>query len=327
MTSRTRRVLRRAAAVCIGAAALLALPAGSPLAQAATGPTPTGPDSSFVVVNGQLDVPAGVTVRIAVIFNGPLHVEGTVTESAVAFNGDVVVDGTVGRNAVALNGRVILSSRAHVGGNVVSRQAPIVSPGATVAGSIRQQDFSFQWGTLGFFGRIAWWIAVSIASLITGLILVLVWPRASDALAERAREGLAPSIGWGFLVFVGIPVVAVIAIATVIGLLFGLSLLLGLLLLYGVAYTAGTYAFGRSLLKPPAKRSLSFLLGWGILRAAALVPVVGSLLFVAAAVWGFGAIVSAARRAGRETPTTVGLPLPPPHPGPLPPMPAAGGDA
>ncbi|MDP9300578.1 MAG: hypothetical protein M3P43_06750, partial [Actinomycetota bacterium] len=285
---------------------------------------PTGPDSAFVVLTGRLDVQEGITVRSAVIFNGPMTIDGTVTESAVAFNGDVAVTGSVGENVVALNGSVFVGPGARVGGDVVSREAPVISPGATVAGSIRQRDVSFEFGRLGFLGRIAWWIAVSVASLLTGLLLVLVWPRAADALAERARDNVGPAIGFGALVFFGIPIVAVIAMITVIGLLFGVGLLLASLLVYGIAYTVGTFALGRSLLKPPTKRILAFLLGWGILRVAALIPVVGSLQFLAAAIWGFGAIVLAARRAGRDAPSNVGAP-PPPHPGPLPPMPAAGG--
>jgi hypothetical protein len=322
MTSRMRRVLGVSAAICIAGASVLIL--GAPaLAKEDSPGDATGPDSAFVVLTGRLDVHEGTTVRTAVIFNGPMAIDGTVTESAVAFNGDISVTGSVGQNVVALNGRVFVGPGARVDGDVVSREAPVISPGATVAGSIRQRDFSFDLGRIGFLGRIAWWVAVSIASLITGLLLVFVWPKAADSLAEHARGNPGPAIGFGALMFFGFPIVAVIAMVTVVGLLFGVGLLMASLLVYGIAYTAGTFALGRLLLKPPTKRILAFLLGWGILRVAALIPVIGGLQFLAFAIWGFGAIVLAARHVGRDAPIDAG---PPPHtqPGPLPPMPAPG---
>ncbi|MDP9330819.1 MAG: polymer-forming cytoskeletal protein [Actinomycetota bacterium] len=318
MTSRMRRVLGVTAAICVGGAAVLML--GAPALANEDSGDATGPDSAFVVLTGRLDVHEGTTVRTAVIFNGPMAIDGTVTESAVAFNGDISVTGSVGQNVVALNGRVFVGPGARVDGDVVSREAPVISPGATVAGSIRQRDFSFDLGRIGFLGRIAWWVAVSIASLITGLLLVFVWPKAADSLAEHARGNLGPAIGFGALVFFGFPIVAVIAMVTVVGLLFGVELLMASLLVYGIAYAAGTFALGRLLLKPPTKRILAFLLGWGIVRVAALIPVIGGLQFLAFAIWGFGAIVLAARHVGRDAPMNAGPP-PPTQPGTLPPMP------
>jgi hypothetical protein len=325
MTSHLRRALGVVAAIGIGGASVFIL--GAPaLAREDSPGDPTGPDSAFVVLTGQLDVHEGTIVRSAVIFNGPMTIEGSVTESAVAFNGDVSITGSVGQNVVALNGRVFVGPGARVGGDVVSRETPVISPGAAVSGSIRQRDMSFEFGRFGFLGRIAWWVAVSIASLLTGLLLVLVWPRAADALAELARGKTGPAIGFGALVFFGLPIVAVIAMVTVVGLLFGIGLLMASLLVYGIAYTAGAFALGRLLLKPPTKRILAFLLAWGILRVVALIPVIGSLQFLAIAIWGFGAIVLAARQARRDATMNTGPP-PPAHPDPLPPMPAPGAGA
>ena len=67
---------------------------------------------------------------------------------------------------------------------------------------------------------------------------------------------------------------------------------------------------------------LSFLAGWGILRVVALIPFIGGLTWFVASIWGLGAVVLAARSAGRLTPASppgspaVGLPMPiPPPPG------------
>ena len=69
---------------------------------------------------------------------------------------------------------------------------------------------------------------------------------------------------------------------------------------------------------------LAFLAGWGILRGLALIPVLASLVWLAATVWGLGALVIAARAAGRPTADAPGAgdrrrapaipPIPPPPP-------------
>ena len=68
---------------------------------------------------------------------------------------------------------------------------------------------------------------------------------------------------------------------------------------------------------------LAFLVGWGILRLLALIPVVGSLLWLAATVWGLGALVIAARTAGRETTDAAGAGTSAVAVPPVPPMPPA----
>src|SRR5262245_15859140 len=90
-----------------------------------------------VVLTGTLVVPEGETVATAVIFNGDATIQGTVTGSVVAFNGDVDVSGTVDDSVVAFNGRVTVRSGGHVGGDVASRRAAVIEPGATVDGSVR----------------------------------------------------------------------------------------------------------------------------------------------------------------------------------------------
>jgi cytoskeletal protein CcmA (bactofilin family) len=251
----------------------------------------------FVVLTGRLDVPEGTTVDDAVIFNGHATIDGKVKGSVVAFNGDVTVSGTVGVDVVAVNGRVTLLSGAVVEGNVVSQIQPEIAPDATLGGQVLRNEF--RGDGLILFGRIAFWLAASVASLLFGLLLTLFVPRAADSSARAAKESVGASIGIGLALFIGIPIVGVIALVTLVGALFGVALLAGVFLLYLTAYSAGALALGRLMLKPPRNAALAFLLGWASLRVLALVPVLGGFMFAAAAVWGFGALVIAARRSGR----------------------------
>ncbi len=243
----------------------------------------------------------------------------------IAFNGDVTVTGTVGKNVMALNGTVTIASGAHVGGDVVSHFSPTVAPG-TVDGQIRRTgNITLNVGQFTSVGRILIWLATSVSSFLLGLLLVLVVPRAMEATARAATQRIGASIGFGFLMLIGLPIVAFVAISVLLGIPLGLGILLALGLLYWLGYTAWAYALGRRLVGAPKHAMLAFLAGWGILRALALIPFIAGLSWLAATVWGLGALVIAARTAGRAGPDvaptgmpgTGALPIPPPPPIPV----------
>jgi hypothetical protein len=311
---------RWAVAALLAGALLVAGGAASAGSTASAASTDTNGEP-FVVLTGRLDVAEGTAYRTAVIFDGPLYVRGHVTGDAMAFNGDIVIFGSVDGNVTAFNGRVVVEDGASVGGNLVSSERSAVAPG-TVAGSVRQgTKFDVRWPAL--FGRVLWWFVTTGSVFLLGLLLTLLLPRAADALARAALERVGPTIGWGAAGFLGLPILGVIAAVTVVAGLAGIGLLLALLLIYTVAYTVGACALGRLLVKEPRGRFLAFLAGFAILRIAALVPILGGLLFVGAAGWGIGAVVVAAFRAGRGTSGVTSLPgatsLPPAPP--MPPLP------
>jgi len=281
-------------------------------------------DEPFVVLTGELRLPEGSTVDDAVIFNGPAQIDGDVRGQVIAFNGDVVVSGTVGENVVSLNGRVYLSDGAQVGGDVVSRYRPVISESATVGGQTRRTNrFNVNLGEFAVVSRILVWLATSVSSFLLGLLLILFVPRAADVTAKTATERFGASIGFGALTLIGVPLAAFVAIGILVGIPLGLGVLFALGLLYWLGYTVGAYALGRRLVAAPTHRVLAFLAGFGILRAIALIPVVAGLAWLAATVWGLGALVIAARMAGRDAPAAavaVGTTSPPPPVPPPPPL-------
>jgi cytoskeletal protein CcmA (bactofilin family) len=285
-------------------------------------------DEPFVVLTGELRLPTGSSADDAVIFNGPVEIDGDVSGNVVALNGDVIVAGTVGEDVVSLNGRVYLSDGAQVGGDVVSKYRPVISESATVGGQLRRTSrFNVDIGEFALVSRILVWLATSVSSFLLGLLLILFVPRAADVTARTATERFGRSIGFGFLTLIGVPLSAFVAIAILLGIPLGLGLLLALGFLYWLGYTAGAYALGRRLVSAPTHRVVAFLAGFGILRGLALIPVVSGLAWLAATVWGLGALVIAARAAGRDAPAaavSVGTGSPPPPIPPPPPVPAPG---
>jgi uncharacterized Zn-binding protein involved in type VI secretion len=280
------------------------------------------PDEPFVVLTGALVVPAASIVGDAVIFNGDATILGDVNGQVIAFNGDVTVSGDVTDNVVSFNGHVTLLAGAHVGGDVASRFVPQIAQTATVDGRLRSaRSLDVNVGKLTAVSRILIWLATTVSSFLLGLLLVLFVPRAAEAVAATAAGKLGASIGFGFLMLLGIPLAAFLAIGVLLGIPLGVGVLLALGLLYWVGYTAGAYALGRRLVSGPGKSMIAFLAGWGILRGLALIPIVAALVWLAATVWGLGALVIAARAAGRPTTDAPGAamatavpPIPPPPP-------------
>ena len=251
----------------------------------------------FVVLSGRADVPEGQTVGDLVVFHGSATVDGTVDGSLTAFDAPVTISGRVNGDVVVFNGRVELRSGANVTGDVVSQSAPVVASGATIGGTSKRLQTNTNWEGFGWAGRLAWWLAVSVSTLVIGLVLIWLAGRGTTRILEAGRTRIGPSIGLGLLLFFGLPLLAIIALVTVVGIPLGLGLLAALLLIYALGYSATAWILGRSILRGPTSWFLAFLAGWGILRILALIPILGGLVWFAAVVFGLGALAVAIWRA------------------------------
>jgi hypothetical protein len=274
--------------------ALFALVVAAPAASAQAEEEP----DNIVVLTGRAEVREGETVDNVVIFDGPVVVDGTVNDALVAFNGDVLIRGTAREDVVAADGRVTVADGGRIEGDVVSRHRPIVESDGRLDGSWERWN-PRAWGdATSVVGWLAVWLAFTVSSLLLGLLLALLAPRAAVAVDAAAARGFGPVILWGLVLLIGLPIVAAIAMVTLVGLPLGIGLLLALGLIYGIGYTAGAWIFGRRVVRG-ASPIVAFLVGWGILRLIALVPVLGWLVSLAAVVVGLGAIAVAGRRARR----------------------------
>ena len=262
-------------------------------------------EDELVVLNGRTLVPADTTFEHVVVFHGPVTIEGTVSDSVVVFDGSLDVTGEVGQDVVMFNGPITIRSGASVGGDVISRSEPDIEEGATVGGELRGTEEFFR-DPFPFLGRLAAWLAVSISLLVLGLLFLTFAPRAADAIELAARTALGPSVGWGLIMLIGLPILAIVAFITLVGIPFGVGLGLALFLIYAFGYTMSAWILGRRFVSEPRSRFVAFLVGLLILRGLALIPIVAGIVGFLAAVVGLGAIVVAIWRARR--PVTVAAP-------------------
>jgi hypothetical protein len=250
-----------------------------------------------IVLSGTVDVARGQEVGEVVVLHGSVSVAGVVDGDVVVLDGRIAVTGQVSGAVVAISGPVFIGPDAQIGGDVIVRDTLTVKPGATIGGQVRRGTaFTFR-TPIRAVGRFGSWLAVATSTLILGLLLILIAPRAADAVASVASGSPWVCLGWGAAAFVGIPVIAVLSVVSLLGLPFGLALLLSLLLLYSAGYVWSVWALGRLLWKPPRSRALAFLFGWLIVSAVAAIPVVGGIVWLAGSVFGLGAMSVATWRA------------------------------
>jgi hypothetical protein len=273
----------------------LVLPAAASAAR-----TQADDGDAIVVVSGDVTVLRGETVEGVFIASGDLTLSGHVTGDVVLASGDALVNGRIDGSLVTIGGTAHLLPRAYVKGNVrYGDERPVVAGAAIVRGDVSKEDGFDSLDFLPFVSVFLFWLAVGISMAILGVLLLLIAPRAADALQERSRERVGPLIAIGFAVAIALPVAGAIAAVTLVGLPLGFLILLALLPLGAVAYCVSAWALGRRLIGPPRGRILAFLAGLAILRLLALVPILGFLVGLAAAIFGLG-LIGAAIGAARE---------------------------
>jgi cytoskeletal protein CcmA (bactofilin family) len=287
---------------------LAALAAALAVPQAAS----AAPDQ--VVITGDVNVARGETVGDVVVVDGRINAAGRIDGDVVAVSGPVRISGRVDGTITAVSDRVTLLPGAHVTGDLIyGDERPVIARSAIVDGEISDEGWAdldgFPWGVIG---ALSWWLAVSISTLVLGLIAVALAPRAAEAVVATARDRIGVSIAVGFALLVALPVLAVLALISLVGVPLGLGVLLALVPLGGLAYVAAAYVLGRMLVKSPASGFVAFLAGWAVLRALALIPVAGALVWVAAVVVGLGALVVAMWRS-RGAEARPEAPAPPPR--------------
>jgi hypothetical protein len=257
-------------------------------------------EDAIVVISGEVAVERGETVDGVFVASGDVRIAGDVDGDVIVLSGDVTVSGAIDGDLFTASGTARLLPSARVNGDVeYGDEHPVVALDARVQGDVTKQDWPDAGGLVSSIGGFVIWLAVSLSMLVLGALLLLISPRAADALAARSREKTGPTIAIGIAILIALPLAALIAAVTLFGLPLAFGIGLALLPLGAVAYLTSAYALGRRVLKPPRKRMLSLLAGLAILRLAALVPFLGLLVGLAALVFGLG-LIGAAIGAARE---------------------------
>jgi hypothetical protein len=263
-------------------------------------------------VRGDVRVAQGEKVGAIVVIDGNAVIEGEVDESVTVISGNATVTGRIGGNLTVISGDIDLKSAAHVN-NVFSIRGDLTrAEGATITGEVRERDSFGVAAALAAAFSIIFWLGLTIAAVVAGLIFAAVGGRQLQRSAQAMTGDAIGTIAGVVFVWVAVPTIAVVAIATLIGIPLGLGLLLFLLpALWFLGYIVAGARIG-SLIADITGRGpgdhpyAATTLGLVLLQLLVLIPVLGALIALFAGVWGAGAIACHAyRSAGGK-----GLPAP-----------------
>jgi hypothetical protein len=277
----------------------LALGAGPAMAAVST----SHERGDLVILSGDAVVAKGKVSGDVVIVHGRAAIRGTVDGSVVVIDGPVLVAGTVRGDVVSLSGPLRLVAGAHVKGDVwVPRGDERIEVGAAIDGRLRRGTPLRFLAPSTLITKLSVWAAISASTLALGLLLLLLGPRAADAVHGTFRERPGAAAAWGFGLFLGVPVVSILSIGTIVGIPFGVGLLLALAFLYSTGYVWSVWVVGRMLIGPGGRhgrrprRYPAFLAGWAVMRAIGFVPVLGAVTWLAGAAFGLGLMAVATWR-------------------------------
>ncbi len=237
---------------------------------------------------------AGADVLFAGVSHGRTEIYGDTVQ----------VDGHIAGDLVVRARSVTIGKTAVIDGNVTfqSFNEPVIVKGAVVRG---RQTMTLPHPQVGrfeaaqaLFGLVLFSIA---AGFMAGLVLLLL----RRAFVERAGRALRArpghSFGLGVLMFILVPLIAVLLMATVIGIPTALLLLLALPLLWLAATVVAAFTMGDFLVnRVPRPRGFfgqlwQLLVGLVVLSVIGIIPYIGFLTWLAALLAGLGAVWQALR--------------------------------
>lgn len=275
-------------------------------------------EGSVRALSRELAVPGTVAGDIAVA-SGTIRVPGEVGGDVLLVAGSADITGTVGRDVLGrfLDGEL----DATVGGDVdISVRSLRVGPGSEVGGDLlyrADRDAAISGGASvqGQFERLpsratfvvrVWLIGVTILSslafVITGMILFLVFRSTMARATGLVRTETWRTFWIGFLALIGLPLAAILFLFTVVGAPVGVLVMVLWLLGLAFAPVPAVTAAGDILLRGRGGIFGAFVVGAVVWRFGIwLIPLVGVLLYTAALMAGTGGIVLASwrqRRAG-----------------------------
>jgi hypothetical protein len=247
--------------------------------------------------------------------------EGRAVKDAVAIGGSVTVDSgaRVTGNAVAIGGDVHLKTQAHVEGDAVAIGGDILkeegsslggSEVAILSGAKQFVPAFWTWSLLdivysSYIASLMLHITLVLIIAALGILLLIFVPGPVQIISATIRESTLKSAGWGVSSCVAIILVLVFTAGSLLGIVLVPILVMAVMVVALLGCVASGVFIGERAVSASAGTLMKpFLIGMLILAAIGLVPLVGGLVFLAANLFGFGAVLLS--RFGRVQPPATG---------------------
>jgi len=229
-----------------------------------------------------------------------INIQGRIGPDSRLAGQTITISGQVDGDLTLYASRVVLTSTATIDGNV---ELHIADPErfdnrATVAGEVSlvpveesgPEGPKPDWGVAGgVFGILL--------TIVTSVVLYLLFPGYLVGAAEQLRESPFKSLGLSILILIGIPILIVVLFFTGLGAVLALTLLAGYLILLLIGGITGQVFLAAEGLKASGKSEtagrwlsvLAIVLAIALINIVQLIPFVGALLTFVLFLLGLGA--------------------------------------
>lgn len=269
-----------------------------------------------VAVRGSVKLENGAQAReaAAIFGNVDLAPGAVVDRDAVAVGGDIHVSpgARIGRAATSVGGKIIIDP----GGQIDGEQTSVAFPG--LKGALLLVGGLFGLGAaaspLMVIGNVLAQFAMFFA---LGLMLLLFAPRRIESVAQNLLNAPAKAATTGILGFLALPLLGFLLAITVIGIPLILVEFMTVMVAAVFGYSALALIVGRLI---PVKITrgaavAQLAMGTAIIVVLSEIPIVGTLAWLCAGVWAFGAVIRTKFGGNGAQPASPPTDLPMPAPG------------
>lgn len=255
-------------------------------------------DDVLIRFNGPITVAPGESLDVVIGVSDDVVIDGTVRDTLLVIDGNATVNGTVDSEIVVISGTLTLGPTARVEDVTLVRSDLNRDPAATITGEVeeREGDISFGWGSFVF--SLLFWVGMTIVILVAGALFAVFAGRQLVSTAAVMTGRVGPSIVTALVVWIGLPILAVLAFFTIIGIPLGIAILVFLMpVLWFLGYLVAGARLGLAIVRsrdPVVERGkliLAVLLGLVIFQLLGLVPFLGGFVVFLAGWLGSGALV------------------------------------
>jgi hypothetical protein len=247
---------------------------------------------------GDVTVAQGDVMSAVIVANGDATIDGEVTDTLWVINGDAIVTGGVSGGVVIIDGTLSLEQGSTVDNVVLYRASLDRADGASVNGEITEEGdlVSLGWGAALF--SVAMWLGVTLALIVAVVFFTIYGGRQLGAIGDTLTGRVGRSILTALALWVGLPILAVLAVITLVGIPLGVGIMLVLLpALWFLGYLVTGATLGGWLMRVaragerPERRWLAAAIGVFTLQVIGFIPALGPVIIVFAGIVGSGALI------------------------------------
>lgn len=279
---------------------VLVVTAGLPVAVAAQDPNLAQREQEFAAaVNDPIMIAPNERVAVVLSIHNEATIDGTVSDLLIIIDGNVTINGVVENDVVAFSSHVILGPNAVVNHITLQSSTLDQQPGSQVNGNIEIQGrfFLLEWWSSPVFALIMW-VLITFFLVTGGIIFTLASGQQFPTFVSATSRHIGQNILRALMIWIGVPILAVLIMVTIIGIPLGLVLLMLVLPgLWWLGYSVAGARIGSLLLRPfgtrysTAKAVASTILGILALQLLILVPYIGGTVIFFVGAYGSGALI------------------------------------